>query len=183
MKVVIADDKITMKDESKGKEERFTYKLSMTEKPPQGIDLFPIDQKKPETYFQGIYALEGKTLKLCWNRGHEERPTGFVSQPKSDTVLMVLEKDSEKAADRRDVYEGTIVSVQGDKILVRDPKAKLKFEQAFTVSRGARISIDGKDKEIGDLQAGLKVRITAKQGVTTRIEATSKAASKDGINK
>src|SRR5207244_4204564 len=122
-------------------------------------------------------------LKLCWNRGHEERPASFVSKPKSETVLIVLEKDNENPADRRDAYEGTIVSVQGDKILVRDPKAKLKFEQAFTVSRGARISIDGKDKEIGDLHAGLKVRITAKQGVATRIDATTKAVSGDRNDK
>ena len=96
---------------------------------------------------------------------------------------MVFEKEREKAADAHDSYEGTIVKVQGDEIIVRNLEAKVGIERKFTVDRGVRITIDNMSKEIGDLRVGLKVGVKVEQGLASVIEASTKDVSTDGKNK
>jgi uncharacterized protein (TIGR03067 family) len=63
-------DKLTTKDPGKKTEEQATFKLDASKEPKQ-ID---IAQKGGKTV-QGIYVLEGDTLKIAYKLGGQERPT------------------------------------------------------------------------------------------------------------
>jgi RNA polymerase sigma factor (sigma-70 family) len=56
---------------------------------PKGIDL----PRGPGVVWQGIYRLDGDSLKLCVNRGGGGRPTDFVTKPGSNCCLFVLERE------------------------------------------------------------------------------------------
>jgi uncharacterized protein (TIGR03067 family) len=64
------------------------YKLDPGKKP-KAIDVtFEEGPQKGKT-MPGIYSLEGQELKIC---GGDKRPTEFVSNAKSDTVLFVFKR-------------------------------------------------------------------------------------------
>lgn len=72
----------------------FTLKVDPT-KTPKALDLTQVvDVKKPQT-FHGIYDLDKGTLKLCRRlEAAKERPTQFVTQPKSGLLLVVWKRVS-----------------------------------------------------------------------------------------
>jgi uncharacterized protein (TIGR03067 family) len=45
--------------------------------------------------WEGIYALDGDTLKLCIARTERERPTAFVTKPDVNCVLIVLKRQKQ----------------------------------------------------------------------------------------
>ena len=59
---------------------------------PRTIDL---EYRKPKKVVEGIYALDGDTLKLCVNRqadGVKERPTDFTSKGKPNVRVLVFKR-------------------------------------------------------------------------------------------
>ena len=98
VKVVIEGDKLTIRGAKDGKDEQFTYRLSREKKSPNWIDLRPAGREKagertPEKYFLGIYSIDGDTLKLQWQTGHQERVASFEAKRTPDTVLLVLKRE------------------------------------------------------------------------------------------
>lgn len=64
---------------------------------PKCIDLNWI---KPKRSYEGIYSLEGETLKLCINRdteGANERPQAFVTEGKSNLRLLTFKRETEES--------------------------------------------------------------------------------------
>lgn len=58
-------------------------------KKPAAIDLV---SKKDKPAIQGIYEIDGDTLKLCWNHASTERPRTFTSAAGSGTIYLVLKR-------------------------------------------------------------------------------------------
>jgi uncharacterized protein (TIGR03067 family) len=85
-RVVIAGNTLTLKiGEPAG---GLHFRLDPTKTPKQ-IDF---EKSKDET-LRGIYALNGDTLKLCFNTGSEKRPATFETTKGSSHRLMVLKRD------------------------------------------------------------------------------------------
>jgi uncharacterized protein (TIGR03067 family) len=67
---------------------------------PKNIDLTFL---KPKRVYEGIYALDGDTLKICVNRqteGVKDRPVGFQTKGKADLRLLVFKRDKAGAGER-----------------------------------------------------------------------------------
>jgi hypothetical protein len=49
-----------------------------------------------EKTFEGIYSLEGDSLRLCYNFGPDgKRPTSFITKSGSEDILMVLKRQKD----------------------------------------------------------------------------------------
>ena len=88
MKVTVKEGKIIIKDSKD--EDVATLKIDST-KNPATVDFIPSDDEK--ILAPGIYAFDGKTLKICWARVGGVRPKEFASTMESETRLMVLTKE------------------------------------------------------------------------------------------
>ena len=77
------------------------------------------------------------------------------------------------AEEKGDTHEGTVVSVSGDKLVMKaDDK-----EHEHTVAKTAKITCDGKECKLEDLKPGQKIRVTTKKGdktTATKIQALDK---------
>jgi uncharacterized protein (TIGR03067 family) len=72
-------------------EETYRFKLDSSKKP-RHIDIF--EKKEKSDPLQGLYELDGDTLKICWNKEAPDkgRPTEFNSTDKNKWHLMVLKR-------------------------------------------------------------------------------------------
>ena len=63
---------------------------------PKAIDLVGVRTDKGEALhtYHGIYELDGKKLRICWNEGGDARPTKFESD--KDNNLFVCERVSDQ---------------------------------------------------------------------------------------
>ncbi|MBI1917379.1 MAG: TIGR03067 domain-containing protein [Planctomycetes bacterium] len=89
----IKDDKVTFKDgkltiKAKNKDETATYKVDPAKKPKE-IDITHEGGKT----MQGIYVVEGDTLKVCFSKPDSPRPTEFSAKEGSDCMLVVLKRE------------------------------------------------------------------------------------------
>ncbi len=89
VKICFKGEKVMAKEGDKDFE--MTYKLDPTKKPPEIDITYTVGPRKGESS-QGIYLLEGDTLKICMSRGNE-RPTEFATRPDSSLHLMVFERE------------------------------------------------------------------------------------------
>jgi uncharacterized protein (TIGR03067 family) len=58
---------------------------------------------KPKRVYEGVYTLDGDTLKICVNRqteGVKDRPVGFQTKGKADLRLLVFKRDKAGAGER-----------------------------------------------------------------------------------
>jgi hypothetical protein len=72
-------------------------------------------------------------------------------------------------------HEGTVVSVTGNKLIMR--MKDQKEEHTHTLAPSARITCDGRECKLTDLRPGLKIRVTTKPGDKTtavKVEALDK---------
>jgi uncharacterized protein (TIGR03067 family) len=75
---------------------------------PKTVDL---TLSKPKRTYEGVYALEEDTLKICLNRtteGVKERPLGFATKGKADLRLLVFKRLNEPKADAVEHLSGFI---------------------------------------------------------------------------
>jgi hypothetical protein len=103
-------------------------------------------------------------------------------------VGAALAQDRAKG-ERRPTHTGTVVSVSGNKLVMRD-RGKEGKEHTHTLAANAKVSCDGKECKLEDLKPGQGVRVTHQKDdpcVATRVEALDKeknferrAASKEG---
>ena len=87
MRLVIAGDKITVKEGEVQEEATFT--LAPDQKPP-AIDVKP--GRASRKMIRGIYHLAGDDLKICWSNDGE-RPKELASPEGSDAILLVLKRE------------------------------------------------------------------------------------------
>ena len=68
---------------------KLLYKLDENQRPKQ-IDLaHRRPRARPKSAAQGIYFLEGNTLRICWGY-HGDRPSEFAADPENQRHLLVL---------------------------------------------------------------------------------------------
>jgi uncharacterized protein (TIGR03067 family) len=93
--VTIKGDKLTARrTENADKPEEKVYEMSFTLDPnqkPKWIDVTYMDGERKGESSQGIYELNGDTLKICVSRGNT-RPTEFETKADSQRHLMVLKR-------------------------------------------------------------------------------------------
>ena len=125
---------------------------------PRTIDLA---FSKPKRTYEGVYALEQNTLKICLNRmtdGVKERPLGFATKGKSDWRLLVFQRLNEPKADAVEHLSGFVgIAIGYNKQkelvilqLVDDGPAK----KAGLKKDDIVLQIDGRDA--GDLRAAVR---------------------------
>jgi uncharacterized protein (TIGR03067 family) len=68
-----------------------TYKLDGAQKPKQ-IDMIGTEGENRSKTAQGIYALDGDTLTICYTMPGGERPKEFESKPGSKATLVVWKR-------------------------------------------------------------------------------------------
>jgi uncharacterized protein (TIGR03067 family) len=90
LSVVIAANRLTLKNDKNFTISDVTIKIDPSKKPP-AIDL--TGMKDPKTVLPGIYELERDTLKLCWAEPPKDRPASLESKEGDGTVLLVLKRD------------------------------------------------------------------------------------------
>ncbi len=69
-----------------------TFTVDPAQKPPT-IDVTPADGPNKGKTRRGIYAVEGDTLKVCFNPIGAERPSAFASERGSKTVLLAFRRE------------------------------------------------------------------------------------------
>jgi uncharacterized protein (TIGR03067 family) len=68
-----------------------TYKIDASKRP-KHIDLIGTEGENVGKAAQGIYVLEGDTLKICYTMPGKERPKEFESTPGSGATLVVWKR-------------------------------------------------------------------------------------------
>ena len=87
--------------------------------------------------------------------------------------------DETKRAEKGDTHEGTVVSVTGDKLIMKS-KAKAgeeAIEHTHKLADNAKVTCDGKECKLEDLKQGQKIRVTTKKGdkeIAIKVEALEK---------
>jgi uncharacterized protein (TIGR03067 family) len=93
--VTIKGDKLTARrTENADKPEEKVYEMSFTIDPtqkPKWIDVTYMDGERKGESSQGIYDLNGDTLKICMSRGNT-RPNDFETKADSQRHLMALKR-------------------------------------------------------------------------------------------
>src|ERR1043165_7718379 len=103
-RMVFAGDKVRYTVELPGFDLQFSYKLN-SEQQPKAIDLELVhtpDDRGIGVKMLGIYLLEGKTLKICYNKS--ARPTDFSAGEGSQNTLVVLKRKSDEPVTESYVY-------------------------------------------------------------------------------
>jgi uncharacterized protein (TIGR03067 family) len=81
---------------------------------PRNIDL---TFRNPKRVYEGVYAVDGDTLKVCVNRlteGVKERPLGFATRGKRDWRLLIFKRDKAGAGDGVEGLPGFVgMALQG----------------------------------------------------------------------
>ncbi len=112
---------------------------------------------KPRRTYEGIYAIDGDTLKLCVNRdteGAKERPQEFVTEGKANLRLLTFKRDTEASNDPLQGVAGFVGIMIGlseeKKVVVVGTIAESPAEKAGLTKDDIVISVDG--TSISDLQ-------------------------------
>ena len=118
---------------------------------PRCIDLAFQD---PERVFEGIYTLDGDTLKICVNRhtgGVSERPTAFSTKDKDDWRLLIFKRDKERKADDTEGLSGFV----GFMIRAVKEKNEIFVEFVMEKSPAKKAGLKKGDLllKVGDLEA------------------------------
>jgi uncharacterized protein (TIGR03067 family) len=91
MVFTVKEDAYAMKEGDKQKESG-TIKVDPTEKP-KTIDFVIKEGEDKGKTQQGIYTLEGDTLKICMAKPGKDRPKELASKENSGHILVVLKRE------------------------------------------------------------------------------------------
>ena len=104
----------------------------------------------------------------------------FIEEKDISTVLeeprLAPPSDSQKKEPSSKTFEGSVVSITGDKLVM---KSKTGTEYSHTLATDAKLTCDGAACKAADLKSGRKIRVTTKKhdrNVATGIEALNKNA-------
>lgn len=104
--------------------------------------------------------------------GFKIRVTTKSDDQKIATQVEAIDKNRMFA----NTHDGKVVSIDGDKLMMSDKDGK---EHSHQIAANATITCDGKDCKMGNLKAGMKIRVTTRtndKNVLTVIEALDKDA-------
>ncbi len=90
-------------------------------------------------------------------------------------LFVGLPVSAQQQGQQANTHEGTVVSVTGDKLIMR--MKDQKEEHSHTLAPNAKITCDGRECKLADLRPGLKIRVTTKPGDKTtavKVEALDK---------
>lgn len=60
---------------------------------PKCLDMKSVEKAREGVVDEGVYELEGDTLKVCWYQGKgKKRPTSFATPKERDTILCILRR-------------------------------------------------------------------------------------------
>jgi RNA polymerase sigma factor (sigma-70 family) len=95
-KWVIGAGKLTLRLEGQADRES-TYTLDPTAKP-KAIDVTSLERGEKDRKFEGVYELDGDTLKICVSTplGGPQRPKKVAAEKGDGTVLLVLKREKAK---------------------------------------------------------------------------------------
>ena len=86
--MIVDGDKFTLYEGERKEVAHFTLDGDAK---PHAIDFYKGKDQK-EKVWRGIYASDGKELKLCWGPAGEDRPTEFVAKKTNHNRYFVLKK-------------------------------------------------------------------------------------------
>jgi uncharacterized protein (TIGR03067 family) len=109
----------------------------------------------PSRTYEGIYAVEGKTLRICYNReteGTKSRPAALSTKDQADARLLVFQREDNKEKDNYDGiagFVGLIIGENKDKgvVVVLDALPGGGAQLAGLQSGDALVSIDNAKAE------------------------------------
>jgi uncharacterized protein (TIGR03067 family) len=134
---------------------------------------------KPKRTYEGIYSLEGDTLKVCVNKmteGVKERPLGFDTKGKADWRLMVFKrlKDPNAAAiEQLSGFAGLAIGINKQKELyIVNVLPGTPAEKAGLLKDDLLLQVGGQKVEdlrstvrmIGEFRPGSEVTFRVKRG-------------------
>jgi uncharacterized protein (TIGR03067 family) len=156
---------------------------------PKCIDLVFTNPKRT---YEGIVAVEDKTLRICYNReteGAKDRPITFSTKDKSDWRLLVFERDEAKDVDKYEGisgFVGLMIRQDQDKneVVVVDALAGGSAKKAGLEKDDIIISID--NTKAANLQAVIQTLRQCKPGsevmfTIKRMDQTKEIKVKVGI--
>jgi len=134
---------------------------------PRVIDLKFSD---PERVYEGIYAVENGTLKICINRqteGTKDRPGKLSTKDQSDWRLLVFEQEKDgkgNATDGLAGYVGLALGTDSDtkEVVVRSPLKGAPADQAGFKEDDAILKVGG--VAVADLPGAINLVRKAKPG-------------------
>lgn len=116
-------------------------------------------------------TLDGKTcLADALKAGTKIRVTTKTGEAKVVSHIEAIVKNELFA----NTHDGKFVSMTANQFVMSDSKGN---EHSHTLSKNAKVCCDGKECNASELKAGMKIRVTTKQGdesIAVRIEALSK---------
>lgn len=105
------------------------------------------------------------------------KPEACATTPKADACATTPKSDAtSKPETQCKTYEGKVVSIKGDKLVMSNPEGK---EFSHNVSADAKVCCDGKSCQTADLKVGSRIRVTSSpedKHTATRIESLDKNA-------
>jgi uncharacterized protein (TIGR03067 family) len=120
-KMTFAGDKITIK--TKDREIKGTFKLDPSKKPKA------MDVKLDGNDGQGIYSLEGDTLKIAHGADRDPRPTEFATKENTNLVLLVLKREK-PAAPKEDEVKKELAKMEGTwTIVIHESNGKKQTDE------------------------------------------------------
>lgn len=134
---------------------------------PKCIDL---NWAKPKRSYEGIYSLEGETLKLCINReteGTKDRPQDFATEGRSNLRVLTFKRDTDESNDPMlgvGGFVGLMISQSEDKkhVIVVAALADSPAEKAGLLKDDAVLSLNG--NPVSELQEMVSVIRKQKPG-------------------
>jgi uncharacterized protein (TIGR03067 family) len=161
-----------------GAEDLATLTLDATVTP-KTVDLAFLN---PKRVFEGVYSIEGDTLKVCANRtteGAKERPTGFATEGKPELRLLVFARDKDgKSAGAENLTGFVGIALRADEerkeLVLQDVLDGSPAKKAGLMKDDVLVKIG--DLEATDLQAVVRQCRQAKPGseLTVRVKRDGK---------
>src|SRR5262249_15115681 len=123
--------------------------------------------RNPERVCEGIYSVDGDTLKLCVNRqseGVKERPNVFSTEGKPEWRLLVLKRDKDRKADDLDGLGGFVgmqlgTADEGKKVVIQATLDNSPAKKADLKKDDILLQVTGQDV------TGLRACVRMIQGV------------------